>query len=145
MEIDMSISAIPGGGDRIPLPAGQTGSGMPVAPQTQRPPAPKSEISTVAAVPVKRERPVESTSAAASPAQPASSDDLKRATQELQRRISLMAPELQFSVDEESGRSIIKVTDPVTKEVIRQIPSEQALKLNQALDQFRGLLVNRKA
>ena len=104
-----------------------------------------SEIRPAPAVQAKRERPVDTTSTQAAPERPASSEELKRATQELQRRISVMAPELQFSVDEESGRSIIKVTDPTTKEVIRQIPSEQALKLNQALDEFRGLLVNRKA
>ena len=74
----------------------------------------------------------------------ASAEELQRASKELQRRIQQLAPELVFTIDQASGRSIIKITDPETKEVIRQIPSEDALRLNQALDQFQGLLLDRK-
>lgn len=79
------------------------------------------------------------------PQQQASADEMKRVTEELQRRLKTVAPELQFSVDKESGRTIIKVTDPATNEVIRQIPSEEALRLNKELDRFLGLLLDRKA
>ncbi len=73
-------------------------------------------------------------------------EDLKRATDELQQRVTMLAPELQFSVDQSSGRSIIKFTDRATNEVIQQFPSEEALHLTKAMDQFqRGLLINRKA
>lgn len=71
--------------------------------------------------------------------------EFRRATEELQRSIHAVAPELDFSVDRESGRTIIKVTDPDTKEIIRQIPAEEALRLNKEIDRFLGLLVNRKA
>lgn len=75
-----------------------------------------------------------------------SPEELKRITGELQRRVAAVAPELQFSVDQSSGRTIIKITDPATKEVIQQIPSEQMLQIAKALDQFQqGLLLNRKA
>ena len=64
----------------------------------------------------------------------------------LQYRVSRAAPELSFSVDQSSGRSIIKITDPVTNEVIREIPSEEVQRIDKALDQFqRGLLLNSKA
>ena len=36
---------------------------------------------------------------------------------------------LEFSIDKELGEIVIKVTDKNTKEVVRQIPSEEALKL----------------
>lgn len=72
-------------------------------------------------------------------------DEMKRASEELQRRISAMAPELQFSVDHDSGRTIIKVTDPSTNELIRQIPAEEVLQLNKELDRLQGLLLNHKA
>lgn len=36
---------------------------------------------------------------------------------------------LRFSVDEESGRTLIKVVDAQTDELIRQIPSEEALRI----------------
>jgi len=52
---------------------------------------------------------------------------------------------LQFSMDETSGKVVVKVLDGSTGNVIRQIPSEQALEIAQALDQLRGFFVNAKA
>jgi flagellar protein FlaG len=54
---------------------------------------------------------------------------------------------LQFSVDQASGRMIIKVTDTETNEVIRQIPPEQVLELMHSVAEgssearHRGLLL----
>ena len=79
------------------------------------------------------------------PQQQVMSEELQRASEELQRRISAVAPELQFSVDHDSGRTIIKVTDPATDELIRQIPEEEVLRLNKELDRLQGLLLNRQA
>ncbi len=42
---------------------------------------------------------------------------------------------LEFSVDEESGRTIITVTDPETDEIIRQIPPEDLLYMVKALQE----------
>ncbi len=52
---------------------------------------------------------------------------------------------LEFSVDEETGINLVKVMDIQTKEVIRQIPSEEAVHIAQALDKLQGLLVREKA
>jgi flagellar protein FlaG len=71
---------------------------------------------------------------------------LQRAADELQMRVTQLAPELQFSVDQSSGKSIIKFTDRKTNEVIQQFPSKEVLDLIKELDNFqRGLLLNRKA
>lgn len=76
----------------------------------------------------------------------ASEEEIQRATEDLKQRVQTLAPELQFSVDQTSGRSIIKFTDRATQEVIRQFPSEEALALTRAMDQFqRGLIFNRQA
>jgi flagellar protein FlaG len=81
----------------------------------------------------------------AASASKASQDDIQRATEDLEQRVKTLAPELQFSVDKTSGRAIIKFTDRTTNEVIRQFPSEEALALTRAMDQFqRGLIFNRK-
>jgi len=73
-------------------------------------------------------------------------DELKRITEELQRRVSALAPELQFSVDKSSGQSIFKFTDRTTNEIIRQFPSEETLHIGKELTRFqRGLLLNRVA
>lgn len=57
---------------------------------------------------------------------------------------------LQFSVDEASGNTIIKVIDAETDEVVRQIPSQELLALASHLQQMRdaetsGLLVESSA
>ena len=70
---------------------------------------------------------------------------LKQAVAELQRQTQHVAPNLEFSIDRQSGRSIIKVVDSKTKEVIRQIPSEEVLRLNQQLDKLQGLLFDKQA
>lgn len=51
---------------------------------------------------------------------------------------------LRFSIDDESGTVVVKVTDKETKEVIKQFPSEEALDLAKALDKLKGLLVQQK-
>ncbi|GGP24598.1 flagellar protein FlaG [Silvimonas amylolytica] len=52
---------------------------------------------------------------------------------------------LQFSVDPDSQTHIVKVIDSQTKDVIRQIPSEQAIAIAKAIGQFEGLLIKDKA
>ncbi len=47
-------------------------------------------------------------------------DDLNQAVQNIRR-------ELEFSVDEESGKTIVKVLDSGTGDVIRQLPPEELL------------------
>lgn len=47
---------------------------------------------------------------------------------------------LQFSVNQELGRIIVKVIDPATQSVIREIPSEDMQKLQAYLKDASGLL-----
>ena len=53
--------------------------------------------------------------------------------------------DLQFSVDKESGRTVIKVLDSKTEEVIRQIPSEETLRMAQHLDSPESLILREQA
>ena len=72
--------------------------------------------------------------------------EARRLSEELQRRVGGADSQLQFTVDEDTGKSVIKVTDRQTKEVIRQIPSEEMLQIAKALDKFQeSFLVNSKA
>lgn len=52
---------------------------------------------------------------------------------------------LQFSIDKDTGTSIVRVIDKNTQELIRQIPSEEMLNIAKALDTITGLLVRQKA
>lgn len=48
--------------------------------------------------------------------------------------------ELQFSVDEKSGETVIKVIDSETDEVVRQIPSEEVVRLRERLRDAAGVI-----
>ncbi len=77
---------------------------------------------------------------ARSAAQP-SREQVAQAMQQMQEALPPVARNLQFSIDEETGRTVVKVIDPSTKEVIRQMPSEELLTIAKALDSMRGLLI----
>jgi flagellar protein FlaG len=51
---------------------------------------------------------------------------------------------LQFSVDDESGEMVIQIKDAETNQVIRQIPSEEMIKLAKQMDKLKGLLFEDK-
>lgn len=53
--------------------------------------------------------------------------------------------DLSFSLDDSTGRVVVKVTDSTSGEVIRQIPSEEALRLAERLDEARSLLFKAEA
>jgi flagellar protein FlaG len=74
-----------------------------------------------------------------------SSDELKNLASEMQRKVSAISSDLQFSVDKETGKDLIRVTDRTTKKIVWQFPSEEALNITRALDQYqKGVMLNRK-
>jgi flagellar protein FlaG len=52
--------------------------------------------------------------------------------------------DLQFSVQEKSGRTVIKVMDKTNSEVIREIPSKTVQALATKIDEVLGLLFDKK-
>lgn len=71
--------------------------------------------------------------------------DLSDAVSKISNFISKISSEISFTVDETSGQRIVQVLDSQSKEVIRQIPSEEAIQLAQALDKIQGLFIKDKA
>lgn len=55
---------------------------------------------------------------------------------------------LEFSVDSNTKKPIVKIVDTTTGDVIRQIPSEEILAIAQSIDEFmqfqQGLLIRQK-
>ena len=74
-----------------------------------------------------------------------SSAQVQEAMHKLQQVIEPVANNLTFSVDEQSGKTVVRVVDSVTKELIRQIPSEEVMAMAHAIEQQAGLLVQAKA
>lgn len=72
---------------------------------------------------------------------PASMDELQDAVGKLNASIQASSQSLEFSIDEDSKRTVVKLVDVTTKEVVRQYPSEEALRISKSLDGFKGLLV----
>lgn len=97
--------------------------------------------SAVAARPQRPETPVpQGPPADRLPARPAPEQDptaaierLRAVVSEINRALQAAKRQLAFSVDEASGRTIVRVIDAATGEVLRQIPSEEALQLTTRL------------
>ena len=72
-------------------------------------------------------------------------NELAGAIQKVQDFTHTLANELNFSIDDDSGHTVVKIVDTSTKEVIRQIPSKEMLAIAQTLDKIQGLLIKQKA
>lgn len=89
--------------------------------------------------------------AASNPAPTAANQEqLRNAMSQLSNYVQNVQRNLNFSIDESSGQTVIKVIDSESDEVIRQIPSEEMLALARRLnelngEQVSGLLVQSKA
>ncbi len=78
-----------------------------------------------------------------------SGEALDRAVSRLQEYVQVVRRNLEFSIDETTDRLVVKVVDAETEEVVRQIPSEEALALARRLQEARaeqqGLLLSTEA
>ncbi len=63
-----------------------------------------------------------------------SSDQVKEAVSRINEYIQQTDRVLDFQLDEDSGKTVIRVYDKASEELIRQIPSELALELAQKLN-----------
>ncbi len=72
-------------------------------------------------------------------------EQVQEVVRQLQRVSEPVAQNLQFMVDGETGKTVIRVVDGATKEVIRQIPNEEVLAIARAMDRLQGLLLKGKA
>ncbi|CAE6908245.1 Flagellar biosynthesis protein FlaG [Pseudomonas marincola] len=75
----------------------------------------------------------------------ASAQTVEQAASSIQSYVQSIRRDLNFAVDDSSGRVVVKVTDSTSGDVIRQIPSEDALKLAENLDAVRSLLFRAEA
>jgi len=73
-----------------------------------------------------------------------SPEQLQKVVANLNQNIQQIQRDLHFSLDEDSGQTVIKVVNSETGETVRQIPSEEALRishnLQQQLDEATGII-----
>src|SRR5690606_13753448 len=92
-------------------------------------------------------RPVQSPSPVQTPAAVQQPDpaQLSQALQSINKALQTSSSNLEFSVDDDTDRTIVKVVDQQTGDVIRQMPSAEALEIAKALDRAAGKLFHEEA
>lgn len=131
----MSLNPIGGTAIATPFPSlsGARGSVAPI-PTASVPSAPVVENQEVAAA-----KQVTASNAAVK------GDALDRAVDKINKFLKPLNSSIEFSIDQDSGRTLVKVIDTDTKDVLRQFPSKEALAISSELDKLQGLLVREKA
>lgn len=72
-------------------------------------------------------------------------EQVEAAVATIQDFVQSVRRSINFSLEEGGGRVIVKVTDAGSGDVIRQIPSEEALQLAENLSEIRSLLFKAEA
>lgn len=70
---------------------------------------------------------------------------VKAAAEDIQKFFHTVNRNLEFSIDEDSGKVIVKVIASDSGEVVRQIPNAEILKLADSLSDANSLLFRAKA
>lgn len=68
-----------------------------------------------------------------------------KAAQQIQSFVQSMGRNLSFSVDSTTGYHVVRVTNPETGEVVRQLPTEELIRIAQSFEQLNAALVHQKA
>lgn len=71
--------------------------------------------------------------------------ELDNAVISLNEHMKSIRRDLNFSVDHDSGRVVVKVVDTQTKEIIRQIPSEEVMALVRGIKDYANRLFEAQA
>ena len=72
-------------------------------------------------------------------------EQVESAVSTIQEFVQSVRRNINFSVEDASGRVVVKVTDSTSGDIIRQIPSEEALQLAESLEEVRSLLFKAEA
>jgi len=71
--------------------------------------------------------------------------DLETAVKKLNDLVAPALQTVQFSLDAQSERMVVKVVDTSSKQVLRQIPNEEVLAMSKTLDKLQGLMIRQTA
>ncbi len=81
----------------------------------------------------------------AKPVGPVDPETLTLAIKNINSALKDKTPGLEFSIDDDSQRTVVRIVDRDTQQVIRQLPSEEALEIAKAIDTLTGLLQKQSA
>ncbi len=119
------------------LPAISTGIGGADSPQTSAAPA------AVPAVVASSTTAITTPAAGAMPA--ADTHALRELVDKLRQTIGTTGQQVQFSIDQDTHQTVLRVTDAESGALLRQIPGDEALSMARILDRMQGILIRQKA
>ena len=70
---------------------------------------------------------------------------LQQLAEQLSKTIGMTGQQVQFSVDNDTGKTVLRVTDAESGALLRQIPGDEALSMARILDRMQGVLIRQKA
>lgn len=70
---------------------------------------------------------------------------LSKAVKMLNDHVAPALQSIEFSIDQETNRTIVKVIDTATQKVLRQIPNEEVMAISKTLDKLQGLMIRQTA
>ncbi|MCQ4323082.1 flagellar protein FlaG [Stutzerimonas stutzeri] len=71
--------------------------------------------------------------------------DMTDLVERFRSQVQSIQRDLSFSVDDSTGDVVVQVVDGESGKVVRQIPSEEILRLTERLDEIRSLMFEAKA
>ncbi|MFG3694316.1 flagellar protein FlaG [Stutzerimonas stutzeri] len=71
--------------------------------------------------------------------------DMTDLVERFRSQVQSIQRDLNFSVDDSTGDVVVQVIDGDSGKVVRQIPSEEILRLTERLDEMRSLMFEAKA
>lgn len=113
--------------------AGIASQENPRATQRARDPAGKSASSEATAAPI----------AAAVPTLPR--EMMEQIATDLEKALQQFEGDYSVSVDKDTGKIIVRITDSATGEVMKQIPPQELLDVSKSVDRLVGMLIDNKA
>ena len=117
--------------------------GSPVAPRLEERALPALEQQK--AQPAKAVKSAEAPEAAQSAREQPTREQVDLAVRKINEGMAATLQSLEFAIDDDSKEIVVKIIDQGTREVVRQIPSVEALEIAKSIDKMRGLLISQTA
>ena len=70
---------------------------------------------------------------------------IEKIAADLQKFVQSMGRDLSFSVDQTTGYHVVRVINPSTGELVRQLPSDELLKIARDFERLHNALVSLRA
>jgi flagellar protein FlaG len=71
-----------------------------------------------------------------------STEEIEQIVSELNNFIQIFNTKIAFEIDKETKKTVLKIIDAQSNEIIRQIPPEELLAISKRISELLGLIIN---